>query len=262
MKKFIAFLCTLTCILGLTACGGSGEALTAYEQQKVLYAEQSLSQDMVQVLSFFMDDEAYTAYSEYTMEELEYLAESQLGVLVDGYGLKTAMESFHLSGQATGAVLQVTSATAEIKGSQIIVNAKADCEKKDANIELIFSNDMFMKLEGAALNPVSTKSELMEKAGLNTLLGMGTVFAVLILISAIIASFALIPKIQAAFTKKNKNEVNNTGIDNAVAQIAQQEEILEEADDTELVAVIAAAIAAYEGSTNTDGFVVRSIRRR
>ena len=31
--------------------------------------------------------------------------------------------------------------------------------------------------------------------------------------------------------------------------------------DTELVAVIAAAIAAYEG-TSTDGFVVRSIRRR
>ena len=32
--------------------------------------------------------------------------------------------------------------------------------------------------------------------------------------------------------------------------------------NTELVAVIAAAIAAYEGSTNTEGFVVRSIRRR
>ncbi len=32
-------------------------------------------------------------------------------------------------------------------------------------------------------------------------------------------------------------------------------------DDTQLVAVIAAAIAAYEG-TSTDDFVVRSIRRR
>jgi hypothetical protein len=35
----------------------------------------------------------------------------------------------------------------------------------------------------------------------------------------------------------------------------------EEMDDTELVAVIAAAIAAAEGTT-TDGFVVRSIKRR
>ena len=32
-------------------------------------------------------------------------------------------------------------------------------------------------------------------------------------------------------------------------------------DDGELVAVIAAAIAASEGKTSTDGFVVRSIRK-
>ena len=39
------------------------------------------------------------------------------------------------------------------------------------------------------------------------------------------------------------------------------EEIEELADDTELVAVIAAAIAAFEGKQSTDGFVVRSIRK-
>jgi len=35
-----------------------------------------------------------------------------------------------------------------------------------------------------------------------------------------------------------------------------------EMDDSELIAVIAAAIAASEGSTAADGFVVRSIKRR
>ena len=44
-----------------------------------------------------------------------------------------------------------------------------------------------------------------------------------------------------------------------MAAPAQAEENL--ADDGELVAVIAAAIAAAEGTT-TDGFVVRSIKRR
>ena len=44
----------------------------------------------------------------------------------------------------------------------------------------------------------------------------------------------------------------------APAEEEQEEEL---ADDGELVAVIAAAIAAYEGSTSTDGFVVRSIKR-
>ena len=68
------------------------------------------------------------------------------------------------------------------------------------------------------------------------------------------------PKIQAAFSKKDKKEeAKSAGIDNAVTQIAAQEEA--EADDTELVAVIAAAIAASEGAASTDGFVVRSIRK-
>ena len=73
-------------------------------------------------------------------------------------------------------------------------------------------------------------------------------------------SFNFIPKIQAAFSKKDKKEeAKSAGIDNAVTQNAAQEEA--EADDTELVAVIAAAIAASEGAASTDGFVVRSIRK-
>ena len=44
-----------------------------------------------------------------------------------------------------------------------------------------------------------------------------------------------------------------------VAAVPVQEENL--TDDLELVAVIAAAIAASEGRTTTDGLVVRSIRK-
>ncbi|MDY3223361.1 MAG: hypothetical protein SOX11_09515 [Lachnospiraceae bacterium] len=36
----------------------------------------------------------------------------------------------------------------------------------------------------------------------------------------------------------------------------------EQSDDLELAAVIAAAIAAYEGAASSDGYVVRSIKRR
>ena len=46
----------------------------------------------------------------------------------------------------------------------------------------------------------------------------------------------------------------------APAPVAAPAEVQEAADDTELIAVIAAAIAAAEGTT-TDGFVVRSIRK-
>ena len=63
--------------------------------------------------------------------------------------------------------------------------------------------------------------------------------------------------------KKAKAEaaVKSVKEDNAVVTQIEQREEQELVDDTELVAVIAAAIAAYEG-TSTDGFVVRSIRRR
>ena len=47
-------------------------------------------------------------------------------------------------------------------------------------------------------------------------------------------------------------------MDNTISQIAEQEELV---GDTELVAVIAAAIAAYEGSGSVEGYRVRSIRK-
>lgn len=138
-------------------------------------------------------------------------------------------------------------------------------EKKNAVAEVILSNDQFLKLESAALNPVSTMGELMGKAALNTLIGMGTVFCVLILISLIISCFGIIPKIQESAARKKaaaKGSQEVSGIDNAVTQIEELEAVEEQTDDLELVAVIAAAIAAAEGAVSTDGFVVRSIRRR
>ena len=102
----------------------------------------------------------------------------------------------------------------------------------------------------------------MAEAGLNTLMGMAVVFTALIFISFVIRLFGLIPNLQAkAKAKKEAAKVDaSVGIDNAVEQIAANEENL--ADDLELVAVITAAIAAFEGSAPSDGLVVRSIRRR
>lgn len=98
-------------------------------------------------------------------------------------------------------------------------------------------------------------SEKMANAGINTLLGMGTVFIVLIIIMLVIMSFNLF---NGNGKKKEEKKATTDSVDNAVAQISANEEA---SDDTELVAVIAAAIAAFEGSASTDGYVVRSIRR-
>jgi Na+-transporting methylmalonyl-CoA/oxaloacetate decarboxylase gamma subunit len=88
---------------------------------------------------------------------------------------------------------------------------------------------------------------------------MGTTFAVLILISLIISSFALLGKRKEKPSQSAPVEDNIQAIDQTIAQIIAKEE-REGTDDSELVAVIAAAIAAAEGTT-TEGFRVRSIRR-
>ncbi len=261
MKKFVTILCMIACIFGLTACGGE-EALTEYEQQKVSNAQQ-LADEMVQYLfAQYMTDEAAGSFDGYTGEEVEYMLNSQYGIYVDGNAFMSAADSFHAAKDSMGAITGTTGAKAEIDGSQIIVEVSVTGEKKNGTAEVIFSNDMFLTMESAAMNPSSTVGELMANAGLNTLIGMGTVFAVLILISLIISAFKVIPKIQESRAKKNAPKEEPAGIDNAVSRIVEQEVVEEEADDLELVAVIAAAIAASEGAVTTDGFVVRSVRKR
>ena len=98
-------------------------------------------------------------------------------------------------------------------------------------------------------------------AGINTVICLAVVFAVLIFISFLISLFKYIPKLEAALSKKDKKtELAENPVVNTVSQIEVKEEEEELSDDLELVAVITAAIAASAG-TSTDGFVVRSIRR-
>ena len=132
------------------------------------------------------------------------------------------------------------------------------------NVEMVVLYDEDMYITSVAFNPIYTIGENMERAALNTLLGMGTVFAILILIMLIISSFSLIAKFEKAAAarkeKKAAKAAKGDAVDNTIAQIIEKEET-ELADDLELVAVISAAIAAYEGSTSTEGFVVRSIKK-
>ncbi len=264
MKKFLAYLCMIACIFGLTACG-SEEKLTEYEQQKVDVAKQLADSIVMNLFSDFMDDAYVDFYDEYTMEEIEYMVGNDTGLMVDGYAFSKAIDSFYSAKSSIGLITGVTGSSASISGKQIIVEVQVTGEKKNAVAEIIFSNDQFLKLESASLNPVSSMSELMGRAALNTLIGMGTVFVVLILISLIISCFRVIPKIQENAAKKKaarEGAAEAAGIDNAVTQIEELEETADEADGLELAAVIAAAIAASEGAASADGFMVRSIRRR
>lgn len=257
MKKFVAFLCMLTCVFSLTACGGE-EVVSEYQATKQNFAEQYAVDTIIPTIESFVESgnaEEILAVG-YTSKEWESLVESNFYFQADGDAFVKGAESFINGLENMGGITSVGDVTSVVDDDTIVVNVDVTGMKKNGQVELIFSNDQFMVLESCTLNVESTFGELMTKAAMNTLLGMGTVFAVLILIMFVIYLFNFIPKIQAMFSKKKEAEKVATPVVEATPV-----EAVEEVDDYALVAVIAAAVAAYEGQTSTDGFVVRSIKK-
>lgn len=109
----------------------------------------------------------------------------------------------------------------------------------------------------------SSLSDTLEKAGLNTLMGITIVILSLFLISLVIGLFQYIPKIIDGFQKKATSSVAEEKVEQK--PVVLEESVIEEdlTDDLELVAVITAAISASMGTeVPADGLVVRSIRKR
>ena len=83
--------------------------------------------------------------------------------------------------------------------------------KKDVNFEVVY--DYYsMDVTGISVDPIYTLGEKMEKAGLNTVISMAVVFAVLILISLLISCFKIFPYLEKKKAAK------------AAGQAPQQEE--------------------------------------
>ncbi len=200
------------------------------------YLEQSLDADMTSVIIGMTDEE---------MEQ-----NIQYG---EGFS-KTAVEAWkgvkeELGERKSDAETTVTVEEGEDK--TYIATQNVQFEKHDA--DFVYTFDQNMTPTELAINVNYPMSVTLERAGLNTLMGLGTVFLMLIFLSLVISLFKYIPN---GSKKKPVEEVAPA----PVRAAAPEPEYVEETDDQELVAVIAAAIAAAEGTT-PDGFVVRSIRR-
>jgi sodium pump decarboxylase gamma subunit len=126
----------------------------------------------------------------------------------------------------------------------------------------ILNNGITNSMIFLTLDPLG---ERMKMALLNTVLGMGIVFAVLILIILFLSLFKFLPNSVLKDTNHQKAQnVKVSPVDNVIAQIVSQEES-NLINDHELVAVITAAICEFSCDslvdTSAGGFVVRSIRK-
>lgn len=258
MKKLVSILLMLTCVFGLTACGSEVETMN-YDEQMIINQAEFIYAEVSKDYS----DEMLAKCDDYTIDELEVVSreafdQSGSGVRVEGSVWIAGIKSFVDSEEFVGTVAPSGEGVEiDAREDEIIVTMPLDGSIHDADLEIIY--DKNLHVTSITTNVIYSTGELMEKAGVNTLIGMGSVFIILILISFIIAGLEIVPKIQKAFEKKDKDKtLKDDSVNNAIAGIIEREEV---SDDTELVAVIAAAIAASEGTSSTDGFVVRSIKR-
>ncbi len=164
-----------------------------------------------------------------------------------------AMTAWNDAKAEVGEFVEAGEAEVEFSNRQYTATVPVDFEKLDAEFIYVFEDaDGMVTPVSVAVNVQYPLSTTMKNAGLNTLMGLGTVFVILILLIFVISLFKFIPG--SAGTKKEKKEEAPAPVPAVPVQ-----ETVQDADE-ELVAVIAAAIAAAEGTT-TDGFVVRSIRK-
>lgn len=246
MRRVVLVLCMISCLFSLSACSSK-----AADNQ----VDPEMSNYVTQVTEGLVQEMVSLDQAQASQIEAQLLAQEQTG-------LASGVTSWVSVMNDTGALKEILSSDVTMDGEDYICTLSVVFEKRSGEIKAIY------EMSGAqqSLNPISfsfvpvySTGERMTKAGMNTLLGMGTVFCVLIFICLLITCFKFI----AVFEKKMKDKADAKTAPASVpapapaAAVPVAENLT---DDLELVAVITAAIAAA-GNTSTDGLVVRSIKR-
>lgn len=252
MKKKISLLALiLVLVLSFTGCGRSDTAD---------YNETELEQYASYLVQNFsgMTEENFENFE--NMSELELdLTLLQVGLPVSGENFLSMIDAWRAGEEECGPLVGVGGYETQVTNDGVNLIMDANFEERDGTIQIVFDDQMNM--ESLTVNAEYSTGEILQKAGLNTVLGMGTVFVVLIFLSFVIWLLKFIPVLEKKFRKspeeKSQDEADAVLPGGAPAEAASEDLT----DDTELAAVIAAAVAASEG-TSADGFIVRSIRRR
>lgn len=257
MKNMKKVILMITCMITMIVWGGAGQVFASAKpiDPSVLGGEENV----ISYVDSFIT--SAVAEEEDSIESYIDSVESS-GYSEDASSILNFYKEIKECGEYTGTTDYNITYTEDGFEAKFIVNCSERNVEAKADFKLILSsstNQYQAVLTSASASAIYTFGEKMEKAALNTLMGMGTVFIVLIFMSFIFSLFKYINRLENKL-KSKKVEVKETA-SNVVEQITKTEEVEEDlVDDLELVAVITAAIAASE-NTSADGLVVRSIKR-
>lgn len=239
-KKFVGLLLAVICTFGLTACGNNGDEFVYITDDVVLTCEQTATALVEQLAA--MTDEELQSYigskDDFTRVTMEAWVEGKAVM-----GNMVSMDSDAVESEINEEDLQVT------------VKIPSTFENNSGTVTMVFNYDKESNSPVPAYTTIAEQETFagnMKSAAVNTVMGVGTVFTVLIFLVFVISLFKYVGKIGG------KKEEPKKVVQKAAPVAAPAEE--DQTDDLELVAVIAAAIAASE-NTSTDSFVVRSIKK-
>ena len=237
LKSFLAMICVLALTLTMSVCAFAADEVTDDEVANY----KSAAETLISQIAGFSDEEIET-----------YLAQN------DAFTTAT-MESWKGVKDELGAYSSIVSQNVEKDGDVVTISTVAQFEKAKADVVLMLDlgQQMYTSMTYSVQYSLAAN---MQRAGMNTLMGIGIVFLMLVFLSFVIGLFKYIEKFQNVGKKKAAEEAPKA--EEAPAPAIAQSEAADEdfADDLELVAVISAAIAAYE-NTSGDSFVVRSIKK-
>ncbi len=246
LKRLLLMVCMAACLFSLTACtsgeNADTEAVDEYTEQQLCKSAEGLLHELTSVT----EEEADIREKAYQKNDDDMMA--------------GAVASWKSVMKDTGSLQSVNSSHAALSDDGYVCTLQVSFEKRDAEFKVFYEESKGVAYPTSmSISPEYTTKENMAKAGMNTLMGMGTVFAVLIFISLLIGCFKYINVFEGRMKAKKASSAPAAPVaPEAPAPVAAVEENL--ADDLELVAVITAAIAA-SANTSADGLVVRSIRR-
>ena len=234
-KKLMAVLLAIVCMASLAACGSKVEVSPVDEATQSYLVGQ-----MESLLSTLGGMSA---------EELKMYEE------VDDTFTVAAVTNFEGVMEELGAYKGIESTEIEVDEKEYTVTSLVQYEQRAAIVTLTleFKSQSFTPMS-ITFDAQYSMGETLQRAGLNTLMGVGIVFCVLLFLCFLISLFKYVSKLSGEDKKEQKKAPA------PAAPVVTAAAPAEETDDLELVAVIAAAIAAAE-NTSTDSFVGRSIKK-
>ncbi|MBA4698256.1 MAG: OadG family protein [Ruminococcus sp.] len=260
MKKKVSILLSMIAVLVfLTGCGATKESSYSYDDELL----KQTSELIITQLLPNVTEESLTQVQK--MDEFAF--QSQLynsGIPMTPQVYLESANGWIQAQEECGAYLDHGDYSIEVEKDIVKLTTAAQFKDRSANITFTYDDKSY--LQSVTVSADYSMGEILKKAILNTLLGMGTVFLVLIFISIIISLLKYVPDLLAGKRKTREQKVEE--IEQRAASVPENSEpaavIAEKSEDmadTVLVAVIAAAIASAE-EISPQSFVVRSIKRR